>query len=248
MVVRCGKVRGGRYIESCLLSVGYVHQVERQKRNGKHFTPGFWVSKAGEIKTRTFSLFLGGWGFFTLGGKLAMSVLGLNTDQLYESVFVKNCKESFTRSPERTFNAAMKQIMILEDRIRKQNHAFYLMKGTEKFKYSSLFKPSEEIKIFHSMTSGEKFFRSKSWLVLRHEFLISLPVKKCAICGFDDKNGSFHVDHIKPRSVYPELSLEIKNLQLLCRDCNMGKTNKVSGIMKLSRIHPEIKLRKKSQN
>jgi len=34
-----------------------------------------------------------------------------------------------------------------------------------------------------------------------------------------------HVDHIKPRSRYPELSLEIENLQVLCEDCNMGKSN-----------------------
>jgi len=32
-----------------------------------------------------------------------------------------------------------------------------------------------------------------------------------------------HVDHIKPRSKYPDLALELKNLQVLCEDCNIGK-------------------------
>ena len=33
------------------------------------------------------------------------------------------------------------------------------------------------------------------------------------------------VDHIKPRSRYPALELTLTNLQVLCNDCNMGKSN-----------------------
>lgn len=32
-----------------------------------------------------------------------------------------------------------------------------------------------------------------------------------------------HVDHVKPRHFFPELALEITNLQVLCEDCNKGK-------------------------
>ena len=32
-----------------------------------------------------------------------------------------------------------------------------------------------------------------------------------------------NVDHIKPRSSYPELSLEFDNLQVLCAGCNLEK-------------------------
>ncbi len=32
-----------------------------------------------------------------------------------------------------------------------------------------------------------------------------------------------HVDHIKPRSKYPDLALDINNLQILCESCNLGK-------------------------
>jgi 5-methylcytosine-specific restriction endonuclease McrA len=34
------------------------------------------------------------------------------------------------------------------------------------------------------------------------------------------------VDHIKPRSTHPKLALAFDNLQLLCEDCNIGKSNK----------------------
>jgi 5-methylcytosine-specific restriction endonuclease McrA len=35
-----------------------------------------------------------------------------------------------------------------------------------------------------------------------------------------------HIDHILPRSKYPELSLVFDNLQVLCESCNLGKSNK----------------------
>lgn len=34
-----------------------------------------------------------------------------------------------------------------------------------------------------------------------------------------------HVDHIKPRSTFPQLEMDINNLQILCVDCNMGNPN-----------------------
>jgi len=33
------------------------------------------------------------------------------------------------------------------------------------------------------------------------------------------------VDHIKPRSKFPELELVFDNCQVLCNSCNMGKSN-----------------------
>lgn len=35
-----------------------------------------------------------------------------------------------------------------------------------------------------------------------------------------------HVDHIKPISRAPDLALNINNLQILCKDCNLGKGNR----------------------
>jgi 5-methylcytosine-specific restriction endonuclease McrA len=47
--------------------------------------------------------------------------------------------------------------------------------------------------------------------------------RKCMLCDVVDTE--IHVDHIKPRSLYPFLSLTFSNLQVLCRDCNMKKSN-----------------------
>jgi 5-methylcytosine-specific restriction endonuclease McrA len=48
------------------------------------------------------------------------------------------------------------------------------------------------------------------------------------LCGRSKRKHGvvIHVDHIKPKSKYPELALEYNNLQLLCEDCNLGKSNK----------------------
>ena len=49
---------------------------------------------------------------------------------------------------------------------------------------------------------------------------------RCVLCGSPPGEYSLHVDHIRPRSLYPEGELDPKNLQVLCRDCNLGKMNR----------------------
>ena len=34
-----------------------------------------------------------------------------------------------------------------------------------------------------------------------------------------------HVDHIKPMSLHPELKYKFDNLQILCKDCDLAKSN-----------------------
>jgi 5-methylcytosine-specific restriction endonuclease McrA len=68
--------------------------------------------------------------------------------------------------------------------------------------------------------SGPTFYESQEWRVLRYKAL-KLHGAKCQLCGCSD--GQMQVDHIKPRSKYPELELRLDNLQVLCRDCNLGK-------------------------
>lgn len=46
---------------------------------------------------------------------------------------------------------------------------------------------------------------------------------RCLACGADGSQTRLHVDHIKPRSLFPELALVEDNLQLLCEACNLGK-------------------------
>ena len=65
-----------------------------------------------------------------------------------------------------------------------------------------------------------EFFRSRAWRELRYKALRTYGAA-CMACGRTD--GELHVDHIKPRSKFPELALDITNLQILCADCNLGK-------------------------
>lgn len=68
------------------------------------------------------------------------------------------------------------------------------------------------------------FYNSREWLQLRYKTLTKYG-RQCMCCGNKPPNCVIHVDHIKPRSLYPELELSLDNLQILCADCNLGKSN-----------------------
>jgi len=63
---------------------------------------------------------------------------------------------------------------------------------------------------------------TRKWLDLRYQAFRKYG-RKCYVCGLCDR---LEVDHIKPRSKYPHLIWSIDNLQILCHDCNSGKSNK----------------------
>jgi len=66
------------------------------------------------------------------------------------------------------------------------------------------------------------FYYSREWLEIRYAVLAKYGYN-CMVCGIRAKPP--HVDHIKPRSKYPALELTFDNLQVLCHDCNIGKSN-----------------------
>lgn len=69
----------------------------------------------------------------------------------------------------------------------------------------------------------DAFLQSREWQTLRYE-AIRLQGGRCQCCGATAADGAIiQVDHIKPRSKFPELALTLENLQVLCRPCNMGK-------------------------
>lgn len=73
---------------------------------------------------------------------------------------------------------------------------------------------------------SKAFYGSREWRELRFKVFITQG-RKCACCGDTPENGAvLHVDHIKPRSLFPRAELKIANLQVLCADCNIGKSNK----------------------
>lgn len=67
------------------------------------------------------------------------------------------------------------------------------------------------------------FYLSNKWLILKKKVL-SLYKCGCMKCGAVDTEK--HVDHIFPRSKFKYLEYNIHNLQILCRKCNMEKSNK----------------------
>ena len=102
-------------------------------------------------------------------------------------------------------------------------------KDTPKIKlsFSGKKKNKKEKRIKITRSDNQTFYKSEEWLSLRVRVLQKYACK-CMMCGRSPKDHGvvIHVDHIKPRSKYPELSLEFSNLQLLCSDCNIGKSNK----------------------
>lgn len=70
---------------------------------------------------------------------------------------------------------------------------------------------------------SDDFYDSKSWLKVRYHRLV-MSRGCCECCGQGGSpDNPLHVDHIKPRSKYPEIALTVSNLQVLCQDCNIGK-------------------------
>jgi hypothetical protein len=73
--------------------------------------------------------------------------------------------------------------------------------------------------------SGQEFLSSYAWRRLRMEALRKHGAR-CQCCGASPSTGAvMNVDHIKPRKLFPDLALDIENLQVLCHDCNHGKGN-----------------------
>lgn len=71
----------------------------------------------------------------------------------------------------------------------------------------------------------QDFTKTKSWRELRY-IALSNSEGMCNLCGASAHDGAIlHVDHIIPRSVRPDLQEDLDNLQVLCADCNVGKSN-----------------------
>ena len=70
-------------------------------------------------------------------------------------------------------------------------------------------------------TLNVSFYMTPEWRKLRLKVLRKYG-RVCMRCK-DTKN--IHVDHIKPRSLFPELEMDFENLQVLCKVCNEEKSN-----------------------
>ena len=64
------------------------------------------------------------------------------------------------------------------------------------------------------------YLSPKIWKSLRTE-VFSMYGRKCMKCWCEE--SEMHVDHIKPKSLYPHLKYDVENLQVLCKSCNFSK-------------------------
>jgi 5-methylcytosine-specific restriction endonuclease McrA len=72
---------------------------------------------------------------------------------------------------------------------------------------------------------SDAFLESYAWRQIRL-IVLKRDGRRCVCCGATPDTGAvMHVDHIKPRRLFPELALDEKNLQVLCSECNHGKGN-----------------------
>lgn len=73
---------------------------------------------------------------------------------------------------------------------------------------------------FSSRESVRAFYESWAWKKLRYQVLRKYG-PKCMCCGSTNR---VTVDHIIPVRECPEKRLDFNNLQVLCQDCNQGKS------------------------
>lgn len=67
------------------------------------------------------------------------------------------------------------------------------------------------------------FYGSGEWKLLKR-WVYGTYERECFRCRA--KDTELHVDHIVPISVNPEKSTNFSNLQILCKECNLLKSNK----------------------
>lgn len=65
------------------------------------------------------------------------------------------------------------------------------------------------------------FYQSKEWRKLR-SWALSKYGAICMSCGSTEE---IQCDHILPKSLYPRLRLNKANVQILCKPCNLRKSN-----------------------
>ena len=71
---------------------------------------------------------------------------------------------------------------------------------------------------------------------VHRERVFKIHGRVCAYCGTDE--GTMHVDHIIPRKVGGDHSLE--NLQVLCKSCNLRKAARSEGVFLSQAATPPV--------
>lgn len=144
-----------------------------------------------------------------------------NVDQLAETLCKKHGKALIGRGPYCRVRFAIRVLKYvgrvdLAEKLSAAIHVKIQARTSHKIKKID---PYQKRK-----ADRQAFYDSDAWKRLRYQAL-KMHGAICQCCGASRADGvQIHVDHIKPRSKYPHLELELSNLQILCEPCNIGKS------------------------
>lgn len=123
-------------------------------------------------------------------------------------------------------SGSAEDILSKAEKVARQNGYNAAVRNPSKKKRASAHR-HKAIKGGSRKAKSNAFYASWEWKQARYEAL-KLHGRQCMCCGWSPEPGSkghLCVDHIKPRSKFPALALDVSNLQVLCNSCNMGKSN-----------------------
>lgn len=127
-------------------------------------------------------------------------------------------------SDEHILNQAVERLKIKED---LSSHKKRSAKSKEDYllsnKYTQPINNKEKRKCKPKKHKTDKEY----WIKIRRH-AIKVYGSVCMCCGITPKSTkNRHVDHIKPKKLYPELEYSLGNLQILCKKCNEDKSDLV---------------------
>jgi 5-methylcytosine-specific restriction endonuclease McrA len=134
--------------------------------------------------------------------------------------------EEVRREALRQMKLHLVQSQLLSKRLVKNIQAYlgvYETKDVKLLINLLIQKYAAENNIVLNVDNAKKVKINNTFIRLNKVVLFSAYEKKCMKCGSID---NIEVDHIYPISVYPEKQNDINNLQLLCKTCNLKKSNK----------------------
>lgn len=145
--------------------------------------------------------------------KILSNIQNSKKDDLYlikiiNSIYHRGLKpfEAINKfNPEKTIRTLQRKM------IKYSNGKINLRDLRRSFKFSN---PSIPERGKYDKERGKMTLKLR-WMVLSRDSF------RCVSCGISSKEKELHIDHIKPICLGGKT--ELKNLQTLCRDCNLGK-------------------------
>lgn len=164
----------------------------------------------------SFWIFISSWLVLSILAHMKFNQLkGVNLSQAANELKSVDFGEDFKVKEslkKEEINEAKKKVEILKKELK-------LLKIKIRLKVQKLLNEDKLIYIL-----SDQFYNSTDWKKIRDQ-VISRHDNICVRCGSIE---SLAVDHIYPRSKFPEKALDISNTQILCQKCNSSKGNRIN--------------------